>query len=180
MPAPAPEVRGEEEVFQLTLKDSPPFLPEPDSAPSVNEYLPFVSVGAGATGQDGLMAAYADALLDHARITREVEAFARAAGQGRSGSALVAAVYSAVMARLTGRDEGLGTPAAASLAQERGSRMWLLKAALESLGVEARVALVRPFSADPGSYRFPTETSSRDVRWSGSPPRSAPTGRTRR
>lgn len=152
-----PEVRGEEEVFSHDERRVPPYIPEPDAPPSGNEYLPFVVAGAGQRGNEGLVMAYADGYLDRGQVSFELEELARAAAAGKEGREAVRAFYLAVMQKLTGRDAGLGTSAAASLAQGRGSRLWTLKAGLESLGIRARVAAVRPFRADPASYRFPTE-----------------------
>jgi hypothetical protein len=47
--------------------------------------------------------------------------------------------------------------ASASVAQDRGSRTWLLVAALRALGLDTRLAAVRTFTADPAPYVFPTE-----------------------
>jgi len=69
----------------------------------------------------------------------------------------VRALHAAVMDRVPGRDAGLGLTAAGTLAQDRGSRLWLLKAALEAQGFPARVAMVRTFATDPNPYRFPNE-----------------------
>jgi hypothetical protein len=157
MKAPAPEAKGDTVVFTHTERKVPPFIPEPDAPPSPNETLPFVSVGAGAQGNESIVTAYADAFLDNAQLTYDVERFAKDAAQGKTGLEAVRAVYSAVMKRLSGRDAGLGLSATASLAQDRGSRLWTLKAALEALGIPARVVAVRTFAVDPAPYRFPNE-----------------------
>ncbi|HEX8822568.1 MAG TPA: DUF3857 domain-containing protein [Archangium sp.] len=155
---PAPVVKGDEEVFTYEVRKVPPFIPEPDSPPSAREYLPFVVVGAGTTGNDRLVAAYADAFLDKGALNWEVEAFAREAAEGKRGLEAVQALYGAVMKRFSGRDAGLTQSAASSVAQDRGSRLWLLKAGLEALGIPARVAAVRTFSVDPAEYLFPEES----------------------
>jgi hypothetical protein len=155
---PAPVVKGDEEVFTYEMRKVPPFIPEPDSPPSAREYLPFVVVGAGTTGNDRLVAAYADAFLDKGALNWEVEAFAREAAEGKSGLDAVKALYAAVMKRFSGRDAGLTQSAASSVAQDRGSRLWVLKAGLEALGIPARLVAVRTFSADPADYLFPEES----------------------
>jgi tetratricopeptide (TPR) repeat protein len=158
MSAPSPQVKGEDEVFFHEERHVSPFIPEPDSAPSGNEYLPFVSLGAGAKGNDGLLASYGDAFIDRAQQNCEVERFARAATQGKKGREAVQALYTAVMERLSGRDAGLVQSASSSIAQDRGSRLWALKAGLEAIGIPARIAAVRTFGVDPTPYRFPNES----------------------
>ncbi len=157
MKVPPVRREGDLEVFFHEERQVPPYIPEPNGPPSANEYLPFVIVGSGARGNEGLVAAYADAYFDRGQRTFEVSEFARNAAQGKTGLEAVRAVYAAVMDKLKGRDEGLTSSASASAAQDRGSRLWLLKAALESLGIPARIAAVRPFAADPAPYRFPNE-----------------------
>ncbi|MHB8873938.1 MAG: tetratricopeptide repeat protein [Myxococcaceae bacterium] len=152
-----PKVEGDLEVFFHEERHVAPYIPEPNGPPSPNEYLPFVSVGAGTTGNDGVVAAYADAFLDRGLLTFEVEEFARAATLGKVGREAVHALYSAVMHKLQGRDAGLPVSAGASLSQDRGSRLWALKAGLEAIGIPARIAAVRNFSTDPAPYRFPNE-----------------------
>jgi tetratricopeptide (TPR) repeat protein len=154
----APQGKGDDEVFFHEVRQSPPFLPEPDSPPSANEYLPFVVVGAGDEGEDGLLRMYSDAYFDRGQRTAEVEAFARQAAAGKSGMDAAKAVYAAVMHKVAGHDVGLPQSAASTLAQERGSRLWLLKASLEAVGIPTRVAAVRTFSMDPAPYKYPSET----------------------
>ncbi|MDX2009276.1 MAG: tetratricopeptide repeat protein, partial [Myxococcaceae bacterium] len=148
------KVEGEKEVFTHEEKRVPPYIPEPVGPPSGTEWLPFVSVGAGQRGNEGVITAYADAFLDRGAITHEVERFAKDA----KGLEAVRAVYAAVMKKLSGRDAGLSMSAAASVGQDRGSRTWLLQAALTALGFDARLVAVRAFSADPAPYLFPNES----------------------
>jgi cellulose synthase operon protein C len=154
-----PEIRteGSQDVLRMEVRGAPAMVPEPNSPPSGTEQLPFVVVGSGDTGPDGLLTATGDALSSRAQRTFEVEAFARTAAAGKTGVEAVRALHAAVMERIPGRDSGLGLTAAATLAQDRGSRLWLLKAALEAQGFPARLAMVRTFAADPNSYRFPNE-----------------------
>jgi tetratricopeptide (TPR) repeat protein len=158
MPPLKVQKTADAEVFFHEERHVPPYIPEPNGPPSGNEYLPFVTVGAGATGSDGLVATYADNYLDRGRITSEVELFARAAAEGKSGLEAAQAIYAAVNQKLQGRDAGLSMSAAHSVAQDRGSRLWLLKASLEAVGIPTRVAAVRTFATDPASYLFPNET----------------------
>ncbi|MFZ5467812.1 MAG: hypothetical protein ACOZIN_00125 [Myxococcota bacterium] len=157
MTAPPPKVEGDLEVFFHEVRHSPPYIPEPDGPPNSNEYLPFVQVGAGAEGNEGVVAAYADAFLERGVLTHEVVEFSKKAAEGKTGLSAVRAIYEAVHQKLKGRDGGLSVSAAASLAQDRGSRLWALKASLEAAGLPTRLAAVRTFSADPAPYRFPNE-----------------------
>ncbi len=149
---------GEREVFFHEEKRVPPYIPEPMGPPSGNEWLPFVSVGAGQRGSEGVMRAYADAFVDRGVVTHEVEVFAKASAGQATGLDAVKAVYSAVMKKLSGRDAGLGMSAAASVGQDRGSRTWLMVSSLVALGFDARLVAVRGFTSDPAPYLFPNES----------------------
>ncbi len=158
--APKPRLEGELEVLRHEERRVPPYIPEPLGPPTANEWLPFVSVGSGQRGNEGVVHAYADAFLDKGLITWEVDAFAREAVKdlpAPGGIDAVKAVYAAVQHKLSGRDAGLSVSAAASVAQDRGSRVWLLKAALDALGFDVRLVAVRAFTADPAPYSFPNE-----------------------
>ncbi|WP_426747951.1 tetratricopeptide repeat protein [Myxococcus faecalis] len=157
MKAPQPTVRGDEEVFHYEARRVPPFIPEPDAPPSGNEYLPFVMVGAGATGNDSLARVYGDAFQERWARTAEVVRFTREVTQGKQGLEAVKALHAAVMERFSGRDNGLGQSAASTVAQDRGSRLTVLKAGLEELGIPSRVAAVRTFNVDPAEYLFPND-----------------------
>src|SRR5262249_37852508 len=157
MPVPPVKVEGDREVVRVDVRRSPALIPEPNSPPAGTEQVPFVVVGAGDEGPPGLLTITADALTGRAQRTFEVEAFARNAAAGKTGLEAVRAIHPARDARIAGRDLGLGAPAAATLAQDRGSRLFLLKAALESAGFPARLAAVRTFGIDPAPYRFPND-----------------------
>jgi cellulose synthase operon protein C len=157
MQAP-PVARGKEmDVFRQEVRHSPAFVPEPEGPPAQNEMLPLVIVGAGARGQEQLLTAGMDNSLERLRPSAEVETFARAAVGTRKGLEAVRAIYAAVHGRLVGRDAGLGLSATASLAQDRGSRLALLRASLATLGIPTRLVAVRTFGVDPGPYTFPNE-----------------------
>ncbi|HVE83359.1 MAG TPA: tetratricopeptide repeat protein [Myxococcales bacterium] len=157
LPGDALKVQGDREVFFHEERGVKPYVPEPNGPPSPTEYIPFVSVGAGTEGNERLVAAYADAYADRGQLTFELDQFARQAAAGKSGTEAVRALYGAVMQKLSGRESGINQSASSSLAQDRGSRLWLLKAALEATGIPARLAAVRTFGADPAPYRFPNE-----------------------
>ena len=147
---------GELLVFRHEERRVPPRLREPNAPPAASEYLPFVAVGAGTHGQEALVRRYADAFLERGALTAEVERFAREAAGELKGLEAVRAVHAAVSRKLTGSDAGLGLSAAASLAQDRGSRLWATKAALQALGIESRLVAVRTFGSDPVPSRFPS------------------------
>lgn len=155
--APKPQVEGDFEVLRHEERRVPPYIPEPGGPPSANEWLPFVSVGTGQRGNEGVIRAYADAFLDKGLITHEVEVFARDAVKGAKGLDAVKVLYGEVQKKLSGRDGGLAISAATSVAQDRGSRTWLLKASLEALGFDTRLVAVRAFTSDPAPYLFPNE-----------------------
>jgi hypothetical protein len=123
----------------------------------VNEYLPFVVVGAGAEGEDPLMQLYGDAVVTRSQVTHEVERFAKQATQGKTGLEAVKALQAAVDDKLSGGDLGFGSTAAASVAQSRGSRLMLLKASLAALGIPARLVGIRTFNVDPAPYTYPSD-----------------------
>ncbi|HVP69512.1 MAG TPA: tetratricopeptide repeat protein [Anaeromyxobacteraceae bacterium] len=133
-------------------------VPEPD-APSISEFFPMLSVGAGA-GLDAAALAAADAVVDRLRPCRDVEALAataaRPGGAGKplSGEPLVRSAYEKVMEAIEGTGS-LGDQACHVVSRGRGSRTLALAAVLEALGFPARIVLVRPFPADPGPHRFP-------------------------
>ncbi len=154
---PPPEIKGDVEVFHYEARLVPPFIPETEVPWSSNEYLPFVVVGAGVTGNEHTARVYSDAFYDKSRRNSEIAAFARKVVGELKGAEAVKALHAAIMKRIPGRDVGLAQSAISTLAQDRGSRLMLLKASLESLGIPARIAGVRPFSSDPAPYLFPTE-----------------------
>ena len=182
-----PKVVGDQQVFHHEARNVPPWITEPDAPPSADEFLPHVTVGAGETGNKGLVSRYSDAYSGRGRLTWEVEAFAREAAKGKQGREAVEAVYTAVMKRLSGRDAGLAGSAAQSLALDRGSRLWTMKAALEALGIPARIAAVRTFSTDAGEHVLPdgnllsyvglrVELPEKKVLWLDTSTRFAPFG----
>ncbi len=152
-----PEIKGDFEIFRHEERQVPPYIPEPETPWSSNEYLPFVIVGAGTTGFDRLAVWYGDAFHERFRRSAEIEAFAKKVAEGKTGLEVVKALHSEIMKRIPGRDVGVMQSAVSTLAQDRGSRLMLLKASLESLGITARLAEVRTFSSDPAPYLFPND-----------------------
>lgn len=154
-----PKVKEENglEVFRHEERRVPPYLPEPNAPVAPTEWLPYVVVGAGQQGNDGLVVTYADGFLSRGQVSWEVERFARRAAAGKAGLDAVRAVYEAVMEKLSGRDQGLQVSAAASVVADRGSRLWLLYASLRALDLGVRLAAVRTAAADPAPPRFPSE-----------------------
>lgn len=156
--APPVQVEGDFEVLRHDERRVPPYIPEPNAPPSPTEWLPHVIVGAGARGNDGLIAAYADAYLDRGQVTPEVARWAASASGGKKGLEQVRAIFEAANDRVQGRDQGLAVSAHATVLEGRGSRLWLLYAAYRSLGYDARVAVVRPSTVDPNPFLFPNES----------------------
>lgn len=157
MPAPKVAREGGREVVRAERRDVPAELPEPD-APAGPELLPFLVVGAGG-GRTELQRALADGLPERLRSTEELRAFARqvrgAAGLLAGPKELVRTAYARVADAVLGPGGGFGEDASVALSRGRGSRLMVLKAVLDELGLDARFALVRPFGADPAPYRFP-------------------------
>jgi hypothetical protein len=158
MPAPPVVREGDRQVVRAERRDVPALVPEPE-APAGPEILPFLSIGTGG-GRTALQRALADGLPERTRSTEELRAFAR---QVRSSAGFVAGpitlaktAYARVSEAVLGPGGGFGEDAAPALSRGRGSRLMVLKAVLDELGIEARFALVRPFGADPAPYRFPS------------------------
>ena len=156
---PAPEVKREagREVVRSLRTEVPAFVPEPGAVP-MQEYLPFVQVGAGAE-RTAIQRGLGDAALERTKPTEELRALAaevRAeAGQGAAPAALARAAYARVARTILGSGSPLGDDASEVLSRGRGSRLVVLKALLSELGLRTRIALARPFSADAVAYRFP-------------------------
>jgi tetratricopeptide (TPR) repeat protein len=159
MPAP-PETRLPDGRISVRheARSVPALVSEPGD-PSITEFLPMMQVGAGAGLPEAALAA-ADAFVDRLQPSHDLQALAaevrRPAGARvpRAGEELVRAAYDAVLARV----EGTGSivdQASHVLSRGRGSRTLVLLAVLDALGVSARLALARPFPADPAPWRFP-------------------------
>ncbi len=156
MRAPQIVQEGAFQVMRAERRDAPPFLPEPES-PGMSETMPFVAVGTGAS-RDAFQRSIADRLVGRTLPTEELTAFARqirAEAKDPSPTGLARAAYARVARTILG-DGPLLEDASEVLSRGRGNRLVVLRAVLEALGLEVRVALVRPFSADPAPYRFPT------------------------
>ncbi len=89
--------------------------------------------------------------LEVAALAAEVRA---AAGPGAAPEALARAAWEALRQRVVGSG-GLGEEASQVLSRGRGSRLTLLKALLDALGVPSRLAAARPATADTTAWRFP-------------------------
>jgi hypothetical protein len=155
---PVVEERGRD-VLRHEARAVPALVAEPND-PSIAEYVPWVQAGSGSGLEPAALAA-ADAFVTRIRPSREIRAFAAgtarpggAAGRRLEGEALVREAYRQVMDRVEGSGS-LGDQASHVLSRGRGNRLLLLAATLDALGVPARIALVRPFHADPTPHRFP-------------------------
>ncbi len=158
MEAPAPAREGDLDVVRAVALDVPAHVPEPGSPPST-EFLPFLHVGVGG-GRDALHRLLADAAAGRARPTEELRALAAevrtAAGPGADAAALARAAWARVARTVLGHGGPFGDEASVVLSRGRGSRLVLLAALLDALGVRARIALARPFGADASTWRFPS------------------------
>jgi hypothetical protein len=101
----------------------------------------------------------ADAFLERIRPSAEIEALARRlrfppGEPPRTGEPLVRAAYDAAMNQVEGNGP-FTDQASHVLSRGRGNRTLVLMALLDAMGVPARLALVRPFQADPQPWRFP-------------------------
>ena len=156
MPAPAMERKGDRLVVRAERSSIPALVPEPGASPPT-EYLPFLHVGVGA-GREALQRQMSEVLADRTRPTEELRALAgqirSAAGQTATPADVVRAAYARVARQVLGSG-GLSDDASEVLSRGRGSRLVVLKAVLDVLGMRTRFALVRPFTADPAPYRFP-------------------------
>ncbi len=156
MEAPAVERVGPWEVVRAERALVPAVVPEPD-APAPQEFTPFLHVGVGG-GPEAARLALADAAVERTAVTLEVAALAAevraAAGPGAAPEALARAAWEALRQRVVGSG-GLGEEASQVLSRGRGSRLTLLKALLDALGVPSRLAAARPATADTTAWRFP-------------------------
>ena len=156
LPAPTISPEGGAAVMRAEVRDAVPFVPEPES-PAMVELLPSVDAGVG-MDREALQRGVADRLWGLALPTLEIRALAgqiRAEAADKSPAGLVQAAYARVAKAVLGEGSPL-EDASAALSRGRGSRLLVLQAVLEALGIEARVALVRPFGADPAPHRFAT------------------------
>jgi hypothetical protein len=157
MEAPAVRREGDLEVVRAVAHDVPAQIPEPGSPPTT-ELLPFLHVGVGG-GREELHRFVAEAAAGRARPTEELRALAgevrTAAGPGAGPAALARAAWERVSRTVLGQGGAFGDEASVVLSRGRGSRIVVLQALLEALGVRARIALARPFGADAQEWRFP-------------------------
>jgi len=154
LPAEPFQKLATQQSFRKTLRDVPPQPPEPHQ-PGESEIMPWLQVGYGA-GQPNLVRSIADWALLRARPGSASDDLARKAGKAtprETAREIVRLVADAVRGRSAGTD--FATPAAHVLAQGRGNRLVVLKAALTSAKIPSHVVLVRPFNQDPSPYRFP-------------------------
>jgi tetratricopeptide (TPR) repeat protein len=140
--------------FFHSVKAVIPEQPEPNQ-PSDNEVAPWVQAGWGG-GQKELLASMADWAQLRARPGAATDKLARDAG-GRTVAEKIEKITAAIAQAVRGRSSGndFSAPAPHVLAQGRGNRLLLLKAALASAGVRSHLALVRTFGNAPQPMRFP-------------------------
>ncbi len=162
MPAVPTLHEGGREVVRHEARAVPALIPEP-AAPPLPEYAPFLHVGTGG-GRDVAQRLLADLLAERPAPTLELRAAAAAvraradaaAPGGKAGpEALARAAYDEVRRLVVGQGGSIADDASAVLSRGRGSRLTLLKALLDLLGVPARFAALRPFGNDQTAWRYP-------------------------
>ncbi len=159
--APAPAHERGREVLRVEARDVPAHVREPNQ-PQLGEFLPHVQVGLAGDRAE-VQADLADVFIPTIRATEELRAFARAiraaAGEGATPAALARAAWTRVAREVLGAGGDESVQASEILSRGRGNRLLVLQAVLAELGVKARVALARPFGADPAPRRFVSHTS---------------------
>jgi len=140
--------------FRYSARDVKALPAEPHQTPE-SETMPWVQLGAGA-GQKELMSSLADwALLRGRPGSSTLELAKRSLGASAPERArrIHAAVAQAVRGRSNNTD--FQSSAAHVLAQGRGNRLLVLKAALASAQIPSHIVFARTFGADPSPHRFP-------------------------
>jgi cellulose synthase operon protein C len=154
-------VSGDRELLRVERHDVARLQPEPHSPPAP-ELIPFVQVGVG-DGVEPVQLQRANAMAGLLRSTVELRALAAQlkgrAGAGATPEALARAAWEETRVRLPGAIDLNLAPASAILSRGSGNRLVLMAALLDSLGVESRFALVKPFDANQETYRFGREES---------------------
>ncbi|MGC4000045.1 MAG: DUF3857 domain-containing protein [Anaeromyxobacter sp.] len=161
MPDPEVKREGGYDVLRVERTDMPARVPEP-FAPAQTEWIPFVTAGVGGSWQT-VARGGGEAIAARVRATAEVRALADAvraeAGPDAAPEALARAAYARVQRSILGSGSNLAEDAALVLSRGRGSRLLLLDAVLQALGLPTRVAVVKPFTADPASRRYPSNSA---------------------
>lgn len=124
-----------EQRLKVARDDVPPFVREPNGPP-LDELLPWLQVG-WRVDETRFLAGWADRLLLFAWQTPEIASLADELAGDKVGREAVRALYAGVMRRVKGGENPFRS-ASATLSEERGSRLNLLKALLEARGFSAR------------------------------------------
>lgn len=143
---------GSHQLLLARGRDLPAHVPEPSSV-SMAEVVPWIQVGAGAGERDGACQ-LADRMLGAGWVDREVARWARDAAGTGSPRERIERLWARLMAEIEG-DGSFEERASHVLARRRGNRAVLLKAALDSLGIENAWVVLRPFDRNPNPRRFP-------------------------
>jgi tetratricopeptide (TPR) repeat protein len=154
LPQDAVQRDGDSFRFRHSARDVKPLPSEPHQVVE-SEVMPWLQLGTGA-GQKDLMRSLADWTLMRTRSgSTTLELASRSLGTSVEDTArkIHAAVAEAVRGRSNGGD--FQTSAAHVLAQGRGNRLVVMKAALASAQIPSHVVFARTFAADPAPHRFP-------------------------
>src|SRR5689334_7560607 len=154
LPPDAVTHEGGEVHFRYAARDVTALQPEPHEV-SEAETMPWVQLGTGATQAD-LVRSIADWTLLRERPGSSTGKLAQRAG-GTDAADTARRIYAAVAQAVRGRSTGtdFNSSAAHVLAQGRGNRLVVLKAALASAKIPSHIVLARTFVADHAAYRFP-------------------------
>ena len=154
LPPDAITREGGGQRFRYTVRNVSPLQQQPHS-PSESEIMPWVQIGQGA-GQKQLVFSMADWVLLRTRQGNATQELARRAA-GKSPEETAQQIYAAVAQAVRGRSTGTDFASSAShvLAQGRGNRLLVLKAALLAASIPSHLVLVRSYGSDPAPYRFP-------------------------
>ncbi len=139
--------------LKVARDDVPPLVREPNGPP-LDELLPWMQIGF-AVDRTGFLLGWADRLLLFDWRSPEIEARARALAGDKVGIEALKALHAGVM-RIVKGGENPFRSASATLSEERGSRVNLLKALAESLGFTARHVAVHGHPLSRLDTRLPT------------------------
>ena len=154
VPPDAVSREGDVQRFRYTARNVAPLQQQPHS-PGEAEIMPWVQIGAGA-GHREMILSLADWALMRARPGSSTLALAKRS-VGTNPGDTAKNIYVAVSQAVRGRSQGTEFAASAAhvLAQGRGNRLLVLKAALASARIPSHLVLARTFGSDPSPYRFP-------------------------
>lgn len=139
--------------LKVARDDVPPLVREPNGPP-LDELLPWMQIGSAVDGT-GFLLGWADRLLLFDWRSPEIDAKARELVGDKVGIEALKALHAGVT-RIVKGGENPFRSASATLSEERGSRVNLLKALAESIGFTARHVAVHGHPLSRLDARLPT------------------------